>query len=68
MMICGIEVGSLQGRIGKMGEAWFAQYERLEAEYPDATEDELCDMVEEALIDSMSSAVDAAHDAAKYGD
>ena len=51
-----------------MKEVWFAHYERLEAEYPDATDDELCDMAEEALIDGMSSAVDAAHDAAKHGD
>jgi len=49
-------------------DAWFAQYERLEAENPTATEDELCDMAEEALIDNMSSAADAAHDARKHGD
>lgn len=51
-----------------MKEEWFAHFERLEAEYPDATEDELFDMAEEALIDGMASAADAAHDARKHGD
>ena len=50
-----------------MGEAWFAHYERLEAEYPNATDDELCDMAEEALIDGLADAADFAHDEAKYG-
>jgi len=49
-------------------EAWFNHYERLEAEFPTATDDELCEMAEEALIDSMASAADAALDAAKHGD
>ena len=44
------------------GDAWFAQYERLQSENPTATEDELCDMAEEALIDNMSSAADAISD------
>ncbi len=51
-----------------MKEVWFAHYERLSAEYPDATEDELCDMAEEAMMDGMASAADAAHDARKHGD
>lgn len=46
-----------------MKEEWFAHYERLEAEHPTATDEELCDMAEEALIDNMSSAADAAYDA-----
>jgi len=49
-------------------EVWFAHYERLEVEHPTATDEELCDMAEEALIDSMASAADAAHDARKHGE
>lgn len=49
-----------------MKELWFSYYEQLCAEFPTATEDELCDMTEEAMIDGMASAVDHAHDEAKY--
>lgn len=51
-----------------MKEAWFAHYERLEAEHPTATNDELCDMADEALTDQLSSEADSAYDARKHGD
>jgi len=46
-------------------QAWFHEYERLEAENPTATDEELCEMADEALIDNMSSAADAASDEAR---
>lgn len=46
-----------------MKEEWFAHYERLEAENPTATDEELCDMADEALVDNMSSVADAVYDA-----
>lgn len=51
-----------------MKQAWFAHYERLEVENPTATDDELCDMADEALIDQLSSEADLAYDEAKYRD
>lgn len=49
-------------------QVWVNQYERLMAENPTATEEELWAMADEAMADELSSAVDAAHDARKHGD
>jgi len=49
-------------------ESWANHFDRLESENPTATFDELSAMADELLADEMSSAVDAAHDAAKHGD
>ena len=48
-------------------DRWFREFERLDSEYDDKTEDELADMATEAIIDRMASEIDEARDRAKYG-
>jgi hypothetical protein len=47
-------------------EEWFRHYERLEAEHPDATDEELSDLAFESMTDQLSATADALKDAAKY--
>lgn len=43
-------------------DAWFAHFERLDADHPDMDEDELSEMVEQAVRDDYADRVDAAMD------
>ena len=45
-------------------DAWFAHFERLDAEHPEMDEDELSEMAEQAVRDEYADRVDAAMDAA----
>ena len=47
-------------------EAWFREFERLEAEHPDMADDELSDMAHEALVDRIAAKADQLVDEAKY--
>ena len=49
-------------------DAWFAEFERLEAEHPELSDDKLSDLATKALADSMADAADQALDEAKYDD
>ena len=45
-------------------EIWFAHFERLDAEHPELSEDELSELAEQAVRDDLADRVDAAMDAA----
>ena len=51
-------------------EAWFVQFERLEAERDageiDATDEQLSDMAHDAMVDRMAEQADRLSDEAKY--
>jgi len=49
-------------------DEWFAEYERLEAERPDLTDEELADLAHEALIDRWADRADMLLDAEKEAD
>ena len=49
-------------------DAWFRQFERLDAEHPNLSEDELSEMAEQAVRDEYADRVDAAMDEASEGD
>ena len=49
-------------------DAWFAHFERLDAEHPELSEDELSELAEQAVRDEYADRVDAAMDAASEGD
>ena len=46
-------------------EEWFQEFERLEAEHPDKSDEELSDMAEEALVDRMAYQADTLLDEMK---
>jgi len=46
-------------------EAWFRQFERLEAEHPEKDDDELGDMAHEAMVEGFAQQVDQAMDEKK---
>ena len=48
-------------------DAWFAQFERLDAEYPGLSDDELSEMAEQAVRDDYADRVDAARDELSEG-
>ena len=47
-------------------EAWFREFERLEAEHPERSDDELSDMAWDAAVDRMACQADQLRDEAKY--
>ena len=49
-------------------DLWFAQFERLDAEHPELSEDQLSELAEQAVRDEYADRVDAAMDAASEGD
>jgi len=46
-------------------DSWFREFERLEAEHPEKTEDELSDMAHDQMADKMAQRVDRAKDERK---
>ena len=46
-------------------EEWFRQFERLEAEHPEKSDEELSNMAQEALVDQISAKADQLVDEAK---
>ena len=48
-------------------EIWFAHFERLDAEHPGMSEDELSEMAEQAVRDDLADRVDAAMDELSEG-
>lgn len=48
-------------------EQWFREFERLEAEHPEKTDEELADMARDATADRLADEVDKAMDEVKYG-
>jgi hypothetical protein len=48
-------------------EEWFREFERLEAEHPNKSDDELSDMAHEAWVDKMATTADRLLDEAKHG-
>ena len=49
-------------------EIWFRHFERLDAEHPELSEDQLSELAEQAVRDDLADRVDAAKDAASEGD
>ena len=47
-------------------EAWFQEYERLEAEHPTLSDEELSDMAHEQMVDRQVAKADSLRDEAKY--
>ena len=47
-------------------ELWLEMYEKMEREYPEATDEELIALTEEAAQDHMAAKVDELHDRARY--
>ncbi len=41
---------------------WFAHFERLDAEYPDKSDEELSEMASEAQVDEMADRADMLND------
>jgi len=52
--------------MGMSKDAWFAQFERLEAEHPEKSDFELGNMAQDALADQMAAQADYLKDEAKY--
>jgi hypothetical protein len=48
-------------------DAWFREFERLEAEHPEKSDDELGDMAHDALVDKLADRADRLHDEAREG-
>ena len=49
-------------------DLWFAHFERLDAEHPELSDDQLSELAEQAVRDDLADRVDAAMDAASEGD
>ncbi len=48
-------------------EAWFREYERLEAEYPEFSAEKLDQMARDCVVDDMAAMADQLVDEAKEG-
>lgn len=46
-------------------ESWFRHFEQLEAEFPEESDDKLCEMAREREIDEMADQADMMVDRAK---
>jgi len=49
-------------------EEWFREFERLEAEHPEKSDEELSQMAHDAQVDMMAAKADQLLDEAKYGE
>ena len=47
-------------------EAWFKEFERLQAEHPEKSDEDLSDMAHEAVVDRMAARADFLLDEMKY--
>ena len=47
-------------------EAWFQEYERLEAEHPEKSDEELSNMAHDQMVDRQVAKADSLRDEAKY--
>ncbi len=49
-------------------EEWFREFERLEAEYPEKSDEELSNMANMQMVDRQAARADQLLDEAKYHD
>jgi len=45
---------------------WFRHFEEIDAEHPHLSDEEMCELAQESMIDEMASRADALRDDAKY--